>query len=225
MPGQEDYYNHFGKQHKADIIACAEPHLWTTDYHRNGKVYTEMKKRVSNQELFVDKYFDENFPVLDIGCGFGRQAYLLAKKGFNVVGIDTSKVFIDIATDLFAKHNYQSTFQCADLMKTSLQGSFKNILLFDVLEHVIPFRRRKFIKKVYKVTEPDGIVIMSLPHEINDGNFKKRIKQYFSYYTNKEEHPFLIPQKKDVEKIVKTYFTIVDFLITNETDYYVLKRQ
>src|SRR4051812_34238603 len=123
MPGQEQYYNQFGAQHKAAIINSPEPHLWTTDAHSNGAVYQEMKKRVANQEHFIDKYFDRNAKVLDIGCGFGRQAYLLARKGFSVFGIDTSKVFVDIAKDLFAKHNYQSSFACVDLMKTGLSAS------------------------------------------------------------------------------------------------------
>jgi len=224
MPGQEVYYNQFGQQHKAAIIASAEPHLWTTDAHTYGKVYQEMKKRVANQEYFIDKYFDSNFSVLDIGCGFGRQAYLLAKKGFVVYGIDTSNVFVDIAKDLFAKHNYQSSFACADLMKTGLDDTYKNVLLFDVLEHIIPYRRKKFIHRIYSVMQPGGNVIMSLPHDTAGTPWKKRIKQYFSYYTNKEEHPYAIPQKEDVEKIVRNFFTVVDSLVTDETDYYVLRR-
>jgi 2-polyprenyl-3-methyl-5-hydroxy-6-metoxy-1,4-benzoquinol methylase len=224
MPAQEEYYNQFGAKYKADILACAEPHLWTTDRHANGKVYNEMKKRIGNQELFIDKYFDNKFPVLDIGCGFGRQAYLLAQKGFIISGIDTSEIFIDIAKDLFRKHNYSSEFSCVDLMKTRLEKSYRNILLFDVLEHIIPFRRRKFMKNVHEVTQPGGVVIMSLPHEVSAVTIRKIVKQYIPYYVKQEEHPFVIPQKKDVERIVKNYFDVLDFLPTDETDYYILKR-
>lgn len=224
MSAQEAYYNQFGRQHKAGIIASTEPHLWTTDAHANGKVYQEMKKRVANQERFIDRYFDRHSPVLDIGCGFGRQAYLLAKKGFVVYGIDTSRVFVDIATDLFAKHNYQSTFACADLMKTDLGAAYNNVLLFDVLEHIIPHRRRKFVQRISGVTKPGGMVIMSLPHDTAGTTWKKKLKQYFSYFTNREEHPYAIPQKADVERITEGLFTVVDALVTEETDYYVLKR-
>lgn len=224
MAAQDLYYNQFGEQHRQAILSAAEPHLWTTDCQQNGAVYKEMKKRVANQETFVDKYFDKNFPVLDIGCGFGRQAFLLAKKGFVVFGIDTSAAFVNIANELFLQHHFEGTFVCTDLMKSSLQKRFRNVLLFDVLEHIIPFKRRKFVKKIYEATESGGMVIVSLPHERTDNNWKKRIKQFIPYYTNKEEHPFLIPQKKDVERIVKNLFTVEDNLVTNETDYYVLKR-
>lgn len=225
MPGQETYYNQFGERHKASIIGSDEPHLWTTDAHEKGKVYQEMKKRVGHQERFIDDYFDKAFPVLDIGCGFGRQACLLASKGFRVYGIDTSQAFVDIAKDLFAKHRYQGVFACTDLMKTKPGATYKNVLLFDVLEHIIPLRRRRFVRKIYDAMEAGGIVIVSLPHEKADGNWKKRIKQFIPYYTNKEEHPFLIPQKKDVERLAGGLFALVDNLVTEETDYYVLKKQ
>lgn len=224
MPGQETYYNQFGQQHKAAIMASPEPHLWTTDAHANGAVYCEMQKRVANQEHFIDKYFDRNASVLDIGCGFGRQAFLLAKKGFCVHGIDPSDAFVNIAKDLFARHNFEARFERADLMKTKLDGAYKNVLLFDVLEHIMPFRRRRFVKKVAEATQAGGIVIVSLPHDTAGTTWKKRIKQYFSYYTNKEEHPFAIPQKADVERLLTNLFRVVDSLVTKETDYYVLKR-
>ncbi len=134
-------------------------------------------------------------------------------------------MFIDIAKDLFKKHNYSGTFLCADLMKTQLKESYKNILLLDVLEHIIPYQRQNFIKKIYSITQPNGKVIVSLPNETNDNKISKAIKQNFAYYTNREEHPYLIPQKDDVEKIAKKYFSIVDFLATPETFYYVLERR
>ena len=80
MTEQIDYYNRFGKEHKSAILNCPEPHLWTTDYEQKGRIYVEMKERIEKQQEFVARYFDKTFPVLDIGCGFGRQAYLLAKK-------------------------------------------------------------------------------------------------------------------------------------------------
>lgn len=224
MSAQEDYYNQFGRLHKTAILESSEPHLWATDAHKGGSVYQEMKRRVANQERFVDRYFDRNAPVLDVGCGFGRQAYLLAKKGFQVHGIDTSAVFVAIAKDLFARHRYQGSFSCTDLMKTALDAAYQNVLLFDVLEHIIPYRRRRFVERLHRATLPGGAVIVSLPHDMAGTTWKKRIKQYFSYYTNKEEHPYSIPQKEDVERLTKGLFTVEDSLVTAETDYYVWKR-
>jgi SAM-dependent methyltransferase len=37
--------------------------------------------------------------VLDVGCGPGRHAYALAERGMEVVGVDISQRFVDIASD------------------------------------------------------------------------------------------------------------------------------
>ena len=79
MPGQVNYYNRFGKKYEQDILNCPEPELWTTDYHEQGRVYREMKERIKQQQELILDHFDKKFPVIDIGCGFGRQAVLLAK--------------------------------------------------------------------------------------------------------------------------------------------------
>lgn len=41
----------------------------------------------------------EGMRVLDVGCGPGRHAYELARRGISVHGIDISQTFIDIAAD------------------------------------------------------------------------------------------------------------------------------
>ncbi|MBC8364097.1 MAG: class I SAM-dependent methyltransferase [Actinobacteria bacterium] len=41
---------------------------------------------------------DEGARILDVGCGPGRHAHELARRGFEVVGVDVSHAFIDLAT-------------------------------------------------------------------------------------------------------------------------------
>src|SRR5436190_7076781 len=122
MPGQVNYYNHFGKRYEDSILSCPEPESWTTDYKEKGRVYQEMKVRVAQQQQLILTHFDKNIPVLDIGCGFGRQAFLLAKNGFNVMGIDTSDIFIKIAQRLFERYNYKGIFLCTDFLAELLPG-------------------------------------------------------------------------------------------------------
>jgi len=226
MSNQIEYYDHFGEAYKNDILNSEQPHLWTRDYKENGKVHQEMKRRVGLQQKFVDKHFNKKYTVFDIGCGFGRQAYLLATMGFYILGIDSSPAFIEIAEELFATHNYNGAFLCADFMKTELRNHFKNVLVLDVLEHVIPYKRRRFMQKIFRMTESGSRILMTLPHEPLPvkKTIKKAIKQYFNYFTRREEHPYFIPQKQDVEKLTMGYFTIIDFEETPETDYYVLQR-
>jgi 2-polyprenyl-3-methyl-5-hydroxy-6-metoxy-1,4-benzoquinol methylase len=73
MPDQVNYYNDFGKLFEDSILNCPEPEFWTTDYMEKGRVYQEMKLRVSHQLNFTGKNFTTKNKVLDVGCGFGRQ--------------------------------------------------------------------------------------------------------------------------------------------------------
>jgi 2-polyprenyl-3-methyl-5-hydroxy-6-metoxy-1,4-benzoquinol methylase len=182
------------------------------------------------QENFIDKYFRNNREILDVGCGFGRQAFLLANKGFSVVGTDTSEVFIDIARKLFDIHHYSGSFYCTDILTTNLTRSFNQILVLDVLEHIIPSNRKKFIEKIHSLSEEKGLIILSLPHvkkrltsQLNN-RVRKLFSQHFSYFKNREEHPYQIPQKIGILKMIRGLFNLIDFLETDETDYYVLEK-
>lgn len=230
MSGQINYYNHFGKLNEESILSCPEPELWTTDYHEKGRIYREIKERIAQQEQLILTYFNKNIPVLDIGCGFGRQAVVLAKSGFNMTGIDTSDVFIKIAQKLFERYNYKGDFFCADPVREVIPGKYKQLLLLDVLEHINPDQRDLLIKRVYEMSEPGAVLIISLPHvkkrltsQLNN-RVRKRITQHFSYFLNKEEHPYPVPLKKDIVKLISSFFKLNKFVESDETDYYVLQR-
>ncbi|MGB0863133.1 MAG: class I SAM-dependent methyltransferase, partial [Saprospiraceae bacterium] len=60
--------------------------------------------------------------VLDLGCGQGRDAIALAKLGFDVTGIDISKVGIDQMNVIATSNNL------------SLKGFIADIFLFDDFE-------------------------------------------------------------------------------------------
>jgi SAM-dependent methyltransferase len=116
MFSQERYYNRFGAFHRQSILSCPEPEYWTTDYAEQGRVYREMKERIKMQQQLADDCFSIQFPVLDVGCGFGRQAVMLAKKGYEVVGCDTSEVFISIAKELFDSQVSKASFSPLELI-------------------------------------------------------------------------------------------------------------
>ncbi len=131
MLGQVNYYNDFGEIYKQSILSCPEPELWTTDYDTKGRVFREMRERVEQQQKLISAYFTPIIPVLDIGCGFGRQSISLAKNGYTLTGTDTSDVFIDIVKELFLKHGFEGRFICTDIINgKNLPGQQKQILFW-----------------------------------------------------------------------------------------------
>ena len=59
--------------------------------------------------------------VLDVGCGPGRHAYALANSGIEVVGVDISRTFVDLAT---ADAPPGARFQRADARELAFEGEF-----------------------------------------------------------------------------------------------------
>jgi 2-polyprenyl-3-methyl-5-hydroxy-6-metoxy-1,4-benzoquinol methylase len=232
MSGQVEYYNDFGNKYADAILACPEPEFWTTDYGEKGRVYREMKERVLRQQDMINKNFSVQHPVLDIGCGFGRQAIMLAKKGYTVYGIDTSSVFISIANKLFEKEGLKGSFESIDIFSNrQIEGNFRQILLLDIIEHLKPVRRRKVFEKIYNIAETEATIIVSLPHVKKrvTSQFKNTIRRSitsrFSFFLNKEEHPYPVPQKKDMVKYAKGLFDLIEFAESPETDYYLFSKR
>ena len=59
--------------------------------------------------------------VLDVGCGPGRHAHALARRGIQVHGVDISQRFVDLAT---ADAPPGATFERADARVLTLDGTF-----------------------------------------------------------------------------------------------------
>lgn len=70
-------------------------------------------------EIFDDLYhrFTEETPqsILDLGCGTGAHAIPLAKRGYDVTGIDNSEVMITISQRKAQQQNVNVNFVVQDM--------------------------------------------------------------------------------------------------------------
>ena len=64
--------------------------------------------------------------VVDVGCGPGRHALALARRGMRVHGVDISSAFIDVATAIAQREGLDesATFERADARTINLPGVF-----------------------------------------------------------------------------------------------------
>lgn len=62
--------------------------------------------------------------VLDVGCGPGRHALALARRGVDVTGVDLSEEFIALARKAAAEEGLACSFEVADARSLAYDGEF-----------------------------------------------------------------------------------------------------
>jgi 2-polyprenyl-3-methyl-5-hydroxy-6-metoxy-1,4-benzoquinol methylase len=75
---------------------------------------------------FIEKEIDFNksFRILDIGCGTGRHAIELARRGYSVIGVDLSEAQLQKARDNARKENVSPSFIRADARTLTFEHEF-----------------------------------------------------------------------------------------------------
>ena len=101
---------------------------------------------------------DRSFSILDIGCGYGRDAIYFSKHlECAVYSIDSSKEVVDIAT---SSKTSNIKFECCDF--THLDSRKYDIVFTSNLYHFFRKQEReKFIEMVKRVLKPEELFFLS----------------------------------------------------------------
>ncbi len=101
--------------------------------------------------------------ILDLACGFGRHAHSLARRGFQVTGVDITKEFIDAAIetantekltvqfinldirDLHMKNEYDVVLNLADGAIGYLESDEENLKIFSVISNALKSGGKHFM--------------------------------------------------------------------------------
>jgi SAM-dependent methyltransferase len=83
-------------------------------------------KGTTGEVDFIEKEinFNKEARILDIGCGTGRHSLELARRGYNVTGMDLSVTMIEKAKALARKENLEIGFQVRDARDFDFRQSF-----------------------------------------------------------------------------------------------------
>ncbi|MEH7224374.1 class I SAM-dependent methyltransferase [Bacillus sp. JJ1566] len=108
---------------------------------------------------FFSKFLKEDAIILDAGCGDGYGSFLLAERGYRVVGADISAEMIQKANKQSKSENL--TFTQADLTALPFEdASFSGIMAINSIEWTeVPL---KAINEIKRVTKPGGIFCAGL---------------------------------------------------------------
>lgn len=93
--------------------------------------------------------------ALDLGCGEGRNAIWLAKRGWAVVGVDYSEVAIERARKLAAGGGAQVDWVCEDITAYAADPHAFHLVLVSYL-HVGRAERRRVLARIVEALAPGG---------------------------------------------------------------------
>jgi len=100
--------------------------------------------------------------ILDVGCGLGRIAEVIAGYGLEVTGIDISEFAIEQVRER-CKGRENLEFICASALDMDFEGVFDKILCYHFVGHLALPDARILLKRMHSALKDGGTLVMGLP--------------------------------------------------------------
>lgn len=101
--------------------------------------------------------------ILDIACGSGYGTKALSKLTDTIVGIDINKDIIQHASKEYGSEKILFSICDANNITYYPDNSIDAITAFEIVEHIPPV---PFLKEMYRLLKPNGIILISTPQNI-----------------------------------------------------------
>jgi hypothetical protein len=117
-----------------------------------------------------------------------------------------------------------AVFHCGSIFDISLGQRFRQAVLFDVLEHVVPEDRVGFLQSlVTTILEPNAVMIVTVP--VLRYNSLRRILNRTGFRIAPDtEHPYYSPTMRDIARLCRPMCQVVKHEIVGRTRFIVLRR-
>jgi len=152
---------------------------------------------------FKEGIIKPGYRVLDVGCGFGRNANWLAKKGVNVTAVNIDEKEIKIAREKAEKMEINISYFHANATELEFPANSFDVVLDLGCSHMIPDRegQKKSEAEMARVLKPSGRLIYF--------GFSKAHPSYISKKSS--------PMFRNLEDIQAIYGNDFDILSHEET--------
>lgn len=205
-----------------DILFMLDDFLEKRDNEWWDKFYADKERPVPFFKNIPDEslisYFDSELlkqgKALDIGCGKGRNSVYLAKRDFEVDGVDFSKTSIEMAKQIAKEQALKVNFLCQSIF--DFEGkpeSYDFIYDSGCLHHIKPHRRNQYLETILKYLKPDGYFAMICFNLKGGAN----ISDYDVYRDSSMQGGMGFSEYK-LKTILEPYFEIIEFREMIESD-------
>ncbi len=151
--------------------------------------------------------------ILDLACGTGNMTLLLAKQGYQMIGIDGSHQMIDVAKEKTAKAGFNIPFSQGDFRKFTVpEPQDLVICLYDSLNYLLEEKDlNQAFQQVHRALVPGGYFIF-------DMNTVKRLRTILDNRKIFEEEGYYCFWKDVLEPEVPYWKVYLTFFIETEND-------
>lgn len=161
----------------------------------------------------LQTYGIENGLLLDLGCGTGTMTELLADKGYDMIGVDSSEEMLEQAMEKRAQSGQDILYLLQDMREFELYGTVRAIVsVCDSMNYVLEEEELlQVFRLVNNYLDPGGIFLfdMNTPYKYRELLGESTIAE------NREEGSFIWENYFDEETCINEY---VLTLFLRETD-------
>ncbi|MCR4433737.1 MAG: class I SAM-dependent methyltransferase [Caldiserica bacterium] len=161
------------------------------DYYLKCVLEEIPPERTLKQVEFVLPFLPnpESGPLLDVGCGIGRHTLLLAKRGFQMVGIDVIPLFIHRAEEEAEKQRVLCQFRVQDVRLLEEEDVYAGALFFwSSFGYFEDEENLEVLLRINRALKPEGFLFLDLEN-------RDYIIRHFQNETWKDKKAFFILER------------------------------
>jgi SAM-dependent methyltransferase len=197
--------------------------IWDKKFFGKEEIYRKEIFRIPHKDLlrFVKLLRKIKAKrILDLGCGTGRHIIALAKRNFEVYGIDIAKKALNLARERLKEEGLKAKLKVGDFYKKLPYKDkfFDGVISIKALHHARVFKIKRLIKEIERVMKPGGILMIEVPRKKkrHSRKYKKIEPRTFVPLEGPEAGvPHFIFDKKELKKFFAN-FEILDIYITRD---------
>ena len=154
------------------------------------------------KELLAEEGIKDGI-LLDLGCGTGSVTELLAKAGFDMIGIDNSEEMLDIAMEKRYESGLDILYLLQDMREFELYGTVRGVVsICDSMNYILDDEDLLDVfKLVHNYLDNDGIFIF----DMNTMYKYREILSDNTFAEDREESSFIWENFYDEEEEINQY--------------------
>ncbi len=114
--------------------------------------------------------------ILECGCGTGWLSSMIARRGYECLGIDVAPQAIDLARSMPGAAAGNPSFLTLDAERMDFEEAFDGVIFFDSLHHAVD--EAAVIRNAFRALRPGGVCVASEPGKGHHQQSAEVIRQF-----------------------------------------------